>query len=185
MHRVGQVSAARCGCLSGRAGQARRRFTLGLSAAALVAPSLPGLVRAAPAQPGDAVNWPTVSLLDGQRWGPAQAAGRAMVVVFWSVTCPFCLRHNAHIEKLRRAVGGRAPGILTVCRDRDPAVVSGYLAKHGYGFAVTLDHVAMAAALSARKVIPLTVLVDRAGRLQQVIAGEMFEEDVMQWLQPA
>jgi hypothetical protein len=168
-----------------RLARARRRFTLGLTAASLAATSLGRLAQAAPAQPGEAVAWPVITLLDGQRWGPAQAVGRAMVVVFWSTTCPFCLRHNAHIEKLRRAAGGRGPGILTVCRDRDPAAVSAYLARHGYGFSVTLDHVAMAAALSARKVIPLTALVDRSGRLQQVIAGEMFEEDVMQWLQPA
>jgi len=137
---------------------------------------------AAPPQPGDRVAWPTVTLLDGQRWGPAQAAGRTMIVVFWSTTCPFCLRHNAHVEKLRRAAAPDAPAILTVARDRDPAAVAAYMARHGYGFPVTLDHAAMASALSTRRVIPLSVVVDRDGRLRQVIAGEMFEEDVMAWL---
>jgi hypothetical protein len=37
----------------------------------------------------------------------------------------------------------------------------------------------MAAALSTRNMIPLTVTVDRQGRLKQVIPGEMFEEDVL------
>ena len=174
-----------CACAPGGPAEARRRLTLGLAAAALLVPALPRVGHSAPAQPGEPVSWPTVSLLDGERWGPGQAAGRAMVVVFWSTTCPFCLRHNAHIEKLRRAAAGRALGILTVCRDRDPAVVAAYLSRHGYGFPVTLEHAAMAAALSARKVIPLSVLVVLSGRLQQVIAGEMFEEDVMQWLQLA
>ena len=164
---------------------AARRFGLGLMAAAIALQGWPRVARSAPAQPGEPVNWPSVTLLGGERWGPAQAAGRAMVVVFWSTTCPFCLRHNAHIEKLRRAAVGRPLGILTVCRDRDPAAVAAYLARHGYGCPVTLDHAPMAAALSARKVIPLSVLVDRSGRLQQVIPGEMFEEDVMQWLQLA
>ena len=45
-----------------------------------------------------------------------------------------------------------------------------------------MDQGPMAAALSSRKVIPLTVTVDRQGRLRQEIPGEMFEEDVMQWL---
>lgn len=138
-----------------------------------------------PPQPGERVVWPTVTLLDGQRWGPAQAAGRPMIVVFWSTTCPFCLRHNAHVEKLRRAAVRGSPGILTVARDRDPAVVSAYLARHGYGFPVTLDQGPMASALSTRRVIPLSVVVDREGRLREVIAGEMFEEDVMAWLRLA
>ena len=134
------------------------------------------------AQKGQAVQWPEVTLLDGSRWGPAQAQGRTVVVVFWSTTCPFCLRHNAHIEKLRRAATGRALEILTVAREADPAAVRAYLARHGYGFAVTLDHAPMAAALSSRRLIPLTLLVDRQGRLQQEIPGEMFEDDVMEWL---
>ena len=76
----------------------RRRV---LRAAALVA--LCPMLGSASAQPqqGQAVVWPEVTLLDGTRWGPGQAQGKQVIVVFWSTTCPFCLRHNAHIEKLR------------------------------------------------------------------------------------
>ena len=146
------------------------------AAAALPVPAL-----AAPAQPGETVHWPQVRLLDGQTWSAEQARGQAVVVVFWATTCPFCLRHNAHVEKLRRSLAGKPVQILTAARDRDPAAVRSYLARNGYGFAVTLDHAVLAQALSARNVIPLSVLVDRAGRLRQVIPGEMFEEDVMEW----
>ena len=48
-----------------------------------------------------------------------------------------------------------------------------------YSFPVTLDARAFAAALSTRNVIPLTITVDRQGRLREVIPGEMFEEDVL------
>ena len=136
-------------------------------------------LRAAPAQPGEPVRWPQVRLLDGGTWSAEQARNQAVVVVFWSTTCPFCLRHNAHVEKLRRALAGKRVQLLTAARDRDPAAVRSYLQRHGYGFAVTLDHAPLQDALSARKVIPLTVTVDRKGRLQQVIPGEMFEEDVV------
>lgn len=142
---------------------------------------LPGAVAAVgPARAGEVVTWPEVTLLDGTRWqGPPQA-GAATVVVFWSTTCPFCLRHNAHVEKLRRATQGRSLQILTVAREKDPATVRAYLQRHGYGFAVTLQADPMAQALATRKVIPLTVTVGRDGRLRQVIPGEMFEEDVME-----
>ena len=142
------------------------------------------LFGAASAQPqqSQVVVWPEVTLLDGTRWGQVQAQGKQVIVVFWSTTCPFCLRHNAHIEKLRRAAAGRPLEIITVARDKDPAAVKAYLARHGYGFKVTMAQDAMAAALSNRKVIPLTVTVDRQGKLGQVIPGEMFEDDVMEWL---
>jgi thiol-disulfide isomerase/thioredoxin len=160
---------------------ARRRMLSALCLGALCG-AAPAALSQGSKPAGRVVSWPEVTLLDGTRWGPAQAQGKAVIVVFWSTTCPFCLRHNAHIEKLRRAAAGRPLEILTVARDKDAGAVKAYLARHGYGFQVTMDQGPMAAALSSRKVIPLTVTVDRQGRLGQEIPGEMFEEDVMQWL---
>ena len=45
-----------------------------------------GAAQAAPAAPGERVVWPEVPLLDGGHFGAAQAADRAVVVVFWSTT---------------------------------------------------------------------------------------------------
>ncbi len=155
-----------------------RRHLLG-GLAALAA----GPLQAAPANPGEAVRWPAVTLLDGTAW--SAAPGRAQVVVFWSVTCPFCRRHNAHVDKLYRAAADGGPQVLTVARDRDPAAVRRYLASNGYTFPVSLDAEPLAAALSTRRIIPLTLVVDRQGRLKQAVPGEMFEEDVMELLQRA
>ena len=143
-----------------------------------------------PAQPGQAVAWPDVRLLGGGRWPAAQWAGQAAVVVFWSTTCPFCKRHNQHVEKLYRAAqvsagGGRSLQVLAVAREQDAAAVRRYAAQQGYSFPISLDNGPMSAALSTRRVIPLTVTVDRQGRLLQAMAGEMFEEDVMELLQLA
>lgn len=145
----------------------------------------PLALRCLAAEPGDVVRWPEVELLDGRRWSAAQARDKAVVAVFWSVTCPFCRRHNPHVEKLRAAAVGKPLEVVTIARDRDPKAVADYLDRHGWKFAVTLDYAPMAAALSRRNVIPLTVTVDRSGRLKQVIAGEMFEEDVLELLQLA
>jgi thiol-disulfide isomerase/thioredoxin len=131
-----------------------------------------------PARPGEVVIWPaTVPLLDGGVWAPAP--GQAAVVVFWSTTCPFCKRHNVHMDKLHRALAGRPASVLGVARDRDPEAVRRYMAQQGYDFPVTMAWREMAAALTPRNMIPLTVTVDRQGRLREVIPGEMFEDDVM------
>jgi len=161
----------------------RRRVIVGALAAA-AAPAWRTAL-AAPAEAGQAVAWPEVALLDGNRFGPEQAAGRALVVVFWSTTCPFCRRHNLHVEKLHRAAAGRRLAVLGVARDRDTAAVRRYAAQQGYTFPITTDHAPLAAALSTRRIIPLTATVDRGGRLLQLIPGEMFEEDVLELLQLA
>ena len=155
----------------------KRRDALALLGATLGSAAGPVLAR--PAAAGDTVSWPQVTLLDGSRWSGEQAQGKAVVAVFWSVTCPFCARHNQHVEKLRQAVAGKPLELLTISRDADPQAVARYLARRDLHFPVTLDSQPMAAALSTRNMIPLTVTVDRQGRLKQVIPGEMFEEDVL------
>ncbi|HMO45227.1 MAG TPA: TlpA disulfide reductase family protein [Rubrivivax sp.] len=144
-----------------------------------------GAAARAAVQPGGRVQWPTVKLLDGRSWSAAEAQGKAVVVVFWSISCAFCRRHNPHVEKLRAAAVGKPLVVLTVSRDADAAAVARHLREQGLNFAVTLDYAPMAEALSARRVTPLTVTVGRDGRVRQVIAGEMFEEDVLELLQLA
>ena len=162
----------------------KRRDTLLLAAAAW---TLPQLARSAPAQTGQAVAWPVVTLLDGTRLEATQLRAQAAVVVFWTTTCPFCRRHNQHVEKLHRAAqaAGLPLRVLGVARERNAAAVRRYAQQQGYTFPITLDHAPMAAALSERNVIPLTAVVDRLGRLKQVLPGEMFEEDVLELLQLA
>ena len=156
---------------------------------ALLAPAAWSLLaldaaRAAPAQPGQVVQWPAVTLLDGRALTAAELQSKPAVVVFWTTTCPFCRRHNQHVEKLHRAALAAASPlrVLGVARERDAALVRRYAQAQGYSFDITLDHAPLAAALTERKMIPLTASVDRQGRLQQVLPGEMFGEDVMELL---
>jgi thiol-disulfide isomerase/thioredoxin len=162
----------------------RRTMLVALAAAAL-GPAALRPVRASPAAAGEPVRWPQVGLLEGGPWGAAQAEGKAVVAVFWSTTCPFCRRHNAHIEKLRVAAAARPLEVIAIARETEAQAVQRYLQRQGWHFAVTLDHAPMSAALSTRNMIPLTVTVDRQGRLRQVIPGEMLEEDVLELLQLA
>ena len=161
---------------------AGRRRVLRAAAAWPALTVLPQVARAAATTPralGQVVDWPTLELLDGRRLVAADWRDTAAVVVFWETTCPFCRRHNAHVDKLHRASEGKRLRVLTVARDRDPALVRQYLSSQGYGFPVTLQEGALRAQFSARRVVPLTCSVGRDGRLREVIPGEMFEEDVL------
>ena len=155
---------------------ARRRLLAVLAGGALGAGWAP--LQAAPAAPGEAVAWPRVKLLDGSDWGPAQTQGKAVVAVFWSITCPFCMRHNAHLEALRQASAGRPLVLIGSVHENDPPAVRALMARRGWRFDVTTDHAPMAAALSLRRLTPLTISVDREGRLKQVIPGEMSADDM-------
>jgi peroxiredoxin len=158
----------------------KRRETLALATLPLLAPAW-----AEPVKVGEAVAWPETALLDGSRLGAKDFSDRAAVVVFWSTTCPFCKRHNQHVEKLHRAAQGQALRVLGVARDRETSVVRRYAQQEGYTFPITRDAAPLQALLATRNVIPLTVAITRQGRLKQVLPGEMFEEDVLEFLQLA
>lgn len=147
--------------------------------AAGAAQALPAAGPAAvPAQPGERVAWPDVTLLDGKRFGSTEVAGRAAVVVFWTTTCPYCRRHNQRLQKLH-ALGSPGLVVLGVARETDAALVRRHAAQEGYGFPITLANDALAAALSRRRLVPLTVTIGRDARLRQVIPGEMSEDDML------
>jgi peroxiredoxin len=134
---------------------------------------------ATPPAIGDTVRWPSLQLLDGRQLEPPAAGGRASVVVFFSTTCPFCARHNEHVQKLMVAARGLPLRVLGVAHDTRIEHVRTYLGRRGLGFDVSMDQLALHAALSRMKGIPLTCVVDRQQHLREVIRGEMSEEDVL------
>jgi thiol-disulfide isomerase/thioredoxin len=160
----------------------RREVLPALAALPSLAPPAAG---AAPVAPGEPVPWPTVSLLDGGHWGPAQAQGAAVVVVFWSLHCAFCLRHNQRLTRLADAIGERPLRVLTAVREPEPEATRQHLRRQGWRFPVTLEVAPLAAVLSTRRFSPLTVTVERSGRLRQVIPGEMADDDIMGLLELA
>jgi thiol-disulfide isomerase/thioredoxin len=125
------------------------------------------------------IHWPVIQLLDGSTLSPASWQGQAAVRVFWATFCPYCKRHNAHIDKLHRGLQGQALRVLGVALDGNADAVRRYLTGNGYQFPVTLDDGALRNRFTARRVIPMTCLLDRQGRLLQAIPGEMAEDDVL------
>lgn len=124
--------------------------------------------------------WPALRMLDGGMLEPAVAwRGDAIVLVLWATWCPFCKRHNEHVQALQRAVRGRPLRVLGASLDKDPALVRRHVEERGYTFAVTLDGALLRERFQLPRSIPVTVTFDRRGRLLQRIPGEMFEEDVL------
>lgn len=154
-----------------------RRLAIATVGGLLVA----GLVHAQPPPigRGEPMVWPSLTLLDGSVLTAESWHDRAAVVVFWSTTCAYCRRHNARIDQLYRSAAGAHLRILGVAIDDDAAAVRNYMAANGYSFPVMLGDAGLRARFTTRRVVPMTALVDRRGRVGLVIPGEMTEDDVM------
>lgn len=137
------------------------------------------MARAQAAETLPVITWPEIHLLDGSTLSPASWQGQAAVIVFWATYCPYCQRHNAHINRLHRATQGQALRVLGVALERDADAVRRYMVGNGYQFPVMLDDGSLRRQFTARRVIPMTCVLDRQGRLLQAIPGEMAEDDVL------
>lgn len=159
----------------------KRRTLVAAAAAAAAAAPWASFVHAqdAASDARPVIAWPEIQLLDGGTLSPASWHGQAAVVVFWATDCPFCKRHNAHVDKLHRASRGQPLRVLGVAIDGDAASVRHYMASNHYEFPVALDGGDLRRRLTQRRVIPMTCVIDRQGRLLQAIPGEMFEDDVL------
>jgi thiol-disulfide isomerase/thioredoxin len=133
-----------------------------------------------PAAVGSVVDWPRLQLLDGSTWEAASWRDQPALVVLWATFCPFCKRHNAHVDKLFAQTRAQGLRVLGVALDTDERLVRQYMASNGYRFPVVLDAGQVRSRLTTRRVIPMTVTIDRQGRMQQPIPGEMFEEDLLE-----
>lgn len=133
----------------------------------------------APGEPPPAIEWPEIRLLDGGVLSPDSWHLQPSVVVFWATYCPFCQRHNAHVDRLHRESRGQPLRVLGVALDGDAASVRHYMARHHYTFPVALDGGDLRHRLTTRRVMPMTCLIDQQGRLLQAIPGEMSEADVL------
>lgn len=151
----------------------RRRRLLLAGAAAHWAPW-------AAAQSAAEIDWPAITLLDGTMLSPPSWRQQPAVVVFWATWCAYCKRHNQHVEALYRASRTQAPlRVLGVAMDSDAEAVRRAVVQSGYSFPVALDQGLLRQRLTTRRVIPMTCLIDRQGRLLQAIPGEMAADDVL------
>lgn len=136
---------------------------------------------------GSMVQWPAVQLLDGGTWQASSWQGQPAIVVFWATYCPFCKRHNAHLDQLYRQTQTQTQGLrlrlLGVAVESSEAQVRAYMTANQYQFPVALDGGEMRRLVTTRRAIPMTCAFDSQGRLLQAVAGEMFEEDLMELAQ--
>jgi peroxiredoxin len=139
--------------------------------------SLPGAASAV--APGAEVDWPRLTLVDGSTLAPSAWQGVGAVVVLWATSCPYCKRHNVHIDKLHRASLKLPLRVIGVALDSDAALVAATAAAQGYSFPLAYNGALARPHFTPRRVIPMTCVIDRRGVLRQAIPGEMFEEDVM------
>lgn len=168
-----------------------RRFLLARGVA--LASSIGGVWTATRAAPdtgalppvGSALALPPVTMFDGQRFEPAHAQGKLLVIYWWASWCPFCALQSPHMQALWHAQRTRGLQMLALSIDRRLEDATNYLTQHRYTFPAALFTPEIGRVLPKPKGLPVTVVRGRDGRVVMAEAGQLFPEDVeqiAQWL---
>ncbi len=128
---------------------------------------------------GDSIALPAFTLLDGSVISSESLKNKPVLLSFWASWCPYCARQNPYIQKLHEQVKDSDMQVVTVSIDKELKAASDYMAKHNYTFTAAKFTPELKAVFGEIKIIPLVYVIDKNSIIQEVIPGEMFEEDVL------
>ena len=165
----------------------RQLLQAGAAASVLTAPWAAAQKAGATPLPAVGAPYPlaAVPLLGGDRFVPAQAEGRVLVLYWWASWCPFCAQQSPEMQKLWAAQKDRGLRMLALSIDKKPDEAVAYLQKKGYTFPAAWLGPELAAAYPKPEGLPVTVVRGKDGRVVQAEKGQLFAEDVVdlaRWL---
>lgn len=165
------VTAASVPAVIGGWALAGRAWAQPASAAAeeAQAPPLPAL--------GAVLRVPSIALLDGSVFDPDRRPARPLLIYWWASICPFCALQSPHMETFWRKHRGQID-FLGLSIDRHADLARQYLIRRGYTFPSAWASPQWRQGFPKPKGLPITLLLDAAGRVRAAEQGQMFAEDI-------
>ena len=147
---------------------------------------MPTILReASAAAVGDTITLPATTLIDGTVLAPDHWRGKVLIIERFATWCPFCKVQNPRLDALLRANQSKGLEVLALSVDKDAAEVPKYMKARGYTFKAAMMTPEWQRVLGDIKGLPVIWVIGRDGKLKQVEAGELLDEDITElarWL---
>ncbi len=129
------------------------------------------IVSAVAAVPSGAAPDFTLRTADGRNLRLQEQRGQVVLVNFWATWCGPCKQEMPHLDKLYQKYKGSGFVLLGVNVDDDARQAVGTAARLGVSFPVLLDAEKKVSRLYDLNSMPLTVVIDRDGRVRHIHRG--------------
>ena len=112
--------------------------------------------------------------LDGRMGTLESLRGKVVLVNFWATWCPYCRKEMPAMQRFYRDYQARGVEIIAFSIEDDPAVVAQFMREEGYTFAAALADTQVQQAFGPISQVPVSMIIDRDGRLRHKIKGQVY-----------
>jgi thiol-disulfide isomerase/thioredoxin len=114
-----------------------------------------------------------VQLSDGRTLTSEQLKGKVVLINYWAIWCPYCLKEMPVIEEFWKDHRNHGFEVLAVSVDDPPEKVAQYMKEHGYAFAAAPMDPSIYAAFGRASSIPTSFVVDAQGIIRNKVDGQV------------
>lgn len=118
--------------------------------------------------------------LGGRMSVPTALRGRVVLIHFWADWCPACLKELEGSKRLVEHYRPEGLEVLAINLKQSPHEIAHWLEKLVLNYPVLFDGDGSLAAAFGVSALPSSYLIDRQGRLQRRIIGEMAPDQLEQ-----
>jgi peroxiredoxin len=118
-------------------------------------------------------------LVDGETGSINDLRGKIVLVRFWADWCPYCRTEMPIIDSWYLRLKEAGFDVLAVNVGQSEEVVEAFRAELNLHFSMALDPRGENARRYGVQIIPQNYLIDRLGVVREILAGEIFTEDVV------
>jgi peroxiredoxin len=120
----------------------------------------------------------TLTDLDGNRVSLKDLQGKDVYINFWATWCPWCKKELPDIEKIYQGYKDKNLVVLTVDIGEDKTTVSNFMKENNFNFNVLLDSSKSVAQQYGISSIPVSIFIDKNGKVSQKRVGAMTEDQM-------
>jgi len=100
----------------------------------------------------------------------SQLTGIVVLLNFWAVDCPYCVREMPLFEQVYQQMGDTRLVVLAINTGESETKVTQFLAQRTLNYDIILDPVLYVSTLYEARYLPTTYIIDKAGN---VVAGKI------------
>jgi len=125
----------------------------------------------------------TLTDLDGNTISLSDLKGNVVFLNFWATWCTPCKKEIPFFNEAYKTHKNSGLRIIGISIDRSEKIVRKYLDKQEFIYPVAMGKQKFLNAYEIARVVPVTVIIDKKGKLRYKVIGDLEREEIEKYFQ--